>query len=150
MTHAIKFFRRLLGSTQGSTVTEFALITPVFLLVLIGIVDLGAVIRDKVELNNAASTAARYVLNENYNQSYLADVAANGSALDAADITASTETVCGCAGGVAATCGGLCDDGQSPGTYMLVSISKTSEMILPYSGLFSDMTITGESRMRLD
>lgn len=150
MTNAFKFFRRLLGSSRGTSAIEFALITPVFLLLLVGIVDLGAVIRDKVELNNAAATAARYVLNENYNEAYLADIAANGSALDAADIAATIETVCGCSGGVAAICGDICDDGQSPGTYMLVSITKTSEMILPYSGLFGDMVLTGQSRMRLD
>ncbi len=143
------FFARLLGATEGTSAIEFALIAPVFLLVLVGIVDLGAVIRDKVELNNAAATAARYVLNENYSEANLVDVATGGSALDSADITATIQTVCGCSGGVAATCGSVCDDGQAPGTYKVVTLTKVNEMILPYPG-FDDMTITGQSRMRLD
>ncbi len=144
-----KIISRLFGATDGTSAVEFALIAPVFLLVLVGIIDLGAVIRDKVELNNAAATAARYVLNENYSESNLVSVATSGSALDANDITATVSTVCGCSGGVSAQCGSVCTDGQAPGTYMLVDLTKVSTMILPYPG-FGDMTINGQSRMRLD
>lgn len=143
------FFRRLFGANEGVSAIEFALISPVFILILVGMVDLGAVVRDKIELSNAAATAARYVLNENYSEAYLVDVATSGSALDSADITAAVTTVCGCSGGVAATCGTTCVDGQSPGTYMVVSLSKASQMILDYPG-FSDLVISGQSRMRLD
>lgn len=143
------FFARLFGATEGVSAVEFALVSPVFILILVGIIDLGAVVRDKIELSNAAATAARYVLNENYSEAFLVDVATSGSSLDSADITATVTSVCGCSGGVAATCGSTCADGQSPGTYMVVSLSKISEMILTYPG-FDDITISGQSRMRLD
>jgi len=149
MRKSINLLRELLGSNDGASALEFALLAPVMLMVMVGIVDIGSVIRDKVELNNAAATAARYVLHEEYSENNLVGVATGGSALDADDVTAAVETVCGCAGGVVAVCGDDCADGEPSGRYMLVSLTKTNEMIIPYPG-FSDMDITGQSRMRLD
>ena len=144
-----QFLRALCGSNRGVTAIEFALVSPVLLTIMVGIVDIGAVIRDKIELNNAAATAARYVLHEDYSENNLISVATSGSALDPADITAAVESVCGCAGGVAATCGDVCPDTQPAATYMVITLSKTNQMVIPYPG-FSDMAISGQSRMRLD
>ena len=52
----IKFLRR-----RGQAVVEFALILPIFVLILLATIYLGMFILDYVTLNAAASYAARYV-----------------------------------------------------------------------------------------
>ena len=52
----IKFFRR-----RGQAVVEFALILPIFVLILLATIYLGMFILDYVTLDAAASYAARYV-----------------------------------------------------------------------------------------
>jgi len=44
---------------RGSTVVEFALVLPVLLLLLFGIVDFGIVLYDKAVITNASREAAR-------------------------------------------------------------------------------------------
>jgi len=49
-----------MGSEQGQTLVEFALILPILLLLVIGIFDFGSAFNSKNELNFLANTAARY------------------------------------------------------------------------------------------
>jgi Flp pilus assembly protein TadG len=49
-----------LGSEQGQTLVEFALVLPILLLLVIGIFDFGTALNQKNELNFLANTAARY------------------------------------------------------------------------------------------
>jgi Flp pilus assembly protein TadG len=57
--------RRLLGDQRGQSMVEFALISPVFFLILVGIVDLGQGFFQYQQLNNAVSEGARVAT---YNQ----------------------------------------------------------------------------------
>ena len=49
-------------SPRGQSIVEFALILPVFLYLLLGVVDIGRVIFYQSLVNNAARDAARYAL----------------------------------------------------------------------------------------
>jgi Flp pilus assembly protein TadG len=67
MRRFIKRFRNLLATrdNDGVAALEFALITPVFVLVLAGIVDLGGVVSAKFRLDTAVAAASNYVLVNN-------------------------------------------------------------------------------------
>lgn len=56
---------RRLGGERGQSMVEFALITPVFFLILVGFVDLGQAFYQYQQLNNAVSEGARVAT---YNQ----------------------------------------------------------------------------------
>jgi Flp pilus assembly protein TadG len=49
-----------LGSARGQSVLEFALVAPVLLLLLVGVVDLGHALRSSVVVINAAYVGARF------------------------------------------------------------------------------------------
>jgi Flp pilus assembly protein TadG len=49
-----------LGSEQGQTLVEFALILPILLLLVVGMFDFGSAFNQKNELNFLANAAARY------------------------------------------------------------------------------------------
>lgn len=57
-----RFRQRALADTRGASAVEFALITPIFLLVLVGIIDFGGVLFTEFGLNAAISAAADFAL----------------------------------------------------------------------------------------
>lgn len=60
-----RFMRK--KSEKGQAMVEFALILPVLLLIIAGIIDFGLIYNQKVLANNASREAARYVA-VNYNE----------------------------------------------------------------------------------
>jgi Flp pilus assembly protein TadG len=67
MRDTIKRLGELLGSRHddGIAALEFALVTPVFVLILAGVVDLGGVVSAKFRLDTAVAAASNYVLVNN-------------------------------------------------------------------------------------
>jgi Flp pilus assembly protein TadG len=53
------------GSERGQSLIEFALILPVLLLLLLGVLDMGRAVADNVALTNAAQQGARYSILNN-------------------------------------------------------------------------------------
>jgi Flp pilus assembly protein TadG len=67
-TSVVSFLRRLgLGSNQGSELLEFALVVPLLLVFVVGIIDFGSAYNLKQQLNNAAREGARYAANQSSN-----------------------------------------------------------------------------------
>ena len=57
-----KSIRRKLKREDGQSMVEFALILPVFLLILCGIIDFGWLFYNQLSLNNACREGARYAV----------------------------------------------------------------------------------------
>lgn len=58
--------RRRLGASRGQSLVEFALVFPVFLLLLCGIVDVSNVFYTEMSVQNALRQAARYAITGNH------------------------------------------------------------------------------------
>ena len=54
--------RRLLRRRDGTAAVEMALISPMMLILLAGIIDFGRAYRDEIELSSAVAAAAQYAL----------------------------------------------------------------------------------------
>jgi len=65
---------------RGQTLVEFALVLPVLLLLLFGVIEFGATFHAWLTLEHAAREAARYAATGQYNEAYCAEV---GALLDA-------------------------------------------------------------------
>ena len=132
--------------------TEFALIAPIILLVLIGMVDAGLYINTQMKLENAARAAAEFVYLggdvADIEQSVLAqtDFAdAETGALN--NVTASADFVCECSGGVAASCDGGCDGYTR--RFVEVVLSMKYKTIFPYPGLPDVIDLKGSVRYQV-
>ncbi|MDH4317090.1 MAG: pilus assembly protein [Desulfobulbaceae bacterium] len=55
----MKFLRKLIASQQGVSAVEFALILPLLLFILFGIIEFGVVLFDKAVVTNASREGAR-------------------------------------------------------------------------------------------
>ena len=54
--------RQCLGDEEGTSAVEFALIAPVFVLLLLGTIDIGGAIYDRFALSGAVSAATQYAI----------------------------------------------------------------------------------------
>jgi hypothetical protein len=58
--------RKWFGRSDGQTLVEFALVLPIFLLIVMGVFELGRAITYWHDLNNTAQVAARYAVVNRY------------------------------------------------------------------------------------
>jgi len=82
----LRIRRGLAGDERGMALVEFALLAPVFCLLLAGVIDLGGVLFTKFKLDAAVSAGA------NYAQLNAANVSSTGGASLASDIATLVET----------------------------------------------------------
>jgi Flp pilus assembly protein TadG len=94
MTDRLRLFRRLLADRRGATMLEFALVVPVLLAMLLGIVMLGMVFLAQAGLRSAVEDAARYatIWPRPSQTAIEARIAARRFGMDPANIVAPTIT----------------------------------------------------------
>jgi len=129
--------RRLLRDGKGQSLVEFALILPILMFIVFGIVDFGLGIRSYVSLTNATREGARFASVGNVAGSFPADC--NGSTnttvvgrvcvaiegMDLSDVTGVTVTY---------------PDGQTPGESVVVEADYTYHFISPLGAMASFFT----------
>ncbi len=134
------YFRK---ARKGGAAVELAILFPVILLLLIGIVDYGRVFYTWVTVSNAARAGAEY---GGQNQGYQQDTAnmrlvAQADGNEAGTLTLTPTWFCECAG-AGAGCGGFCPGGAAPEVYVKVIASKSVNMFFAFPGLPSTVTIS--------
>lgn len=145
-----KIFTRI--GTAGSAAIEFAIIAPVLLLLLVGVVELGFGVHQAMQVQDAAEAGALYAGRHGWDQAGIAGAVV--SATGASDITADPAPVqfCGCptSSGIAeVNCSATCSDGNSAETYVRVSAAIPHVPIL--FGLLVPLpaVLTGEAVVRI-
>lgn len=137
------------ASQRGTALLEFALVTPLLLLLLAGILDYGQALSKSTAVANAARVGAAYAISS---PSRTADTAGiRSAAIDSAPgfsgLTVTSSRSCQCFGGSSITCGSSCGGGNAQ-MYVKVTVTATSAAIFNYSGLPFTGTVTGQAIMR--
>ena len=120
---------------RGIALIEFALVTPLLLLLLAGVLDYAMALRTAMCLADAARAGARYGSQSSTNSTDIAGMqaAAVNSAPDVAGITATAARSCRCTDGSTVSCSGSCAGGMQ--VYVTVTAQATSPTLFYYSGL---------------
>ena len=133
-----------MGTRRGTATIEFALIAPLFLLLLAGVLNYTMLMRTAIALADAARAGAQYGSLTSGNASDTAGMqnAAVNAAPDIGGVTATASKVCKCSDGSTVNCtGGTCTTGGVR-VYAQVTVRATVSAIfsysqLPYSGAVS-------------
>jgi Flp pilus assembly protein TadG len=139
---------------RGIAAIEFALIVPMLIMILIGVVDYGMFINQKMKLQDLARTATQYVVQGGSDANVMADIIQTSDFYKAAAakgqvITVATETLCECANAVAVSCTGTCTgSGNYVRHFYSATLSGTYKPLFVYPGIGSDLKLTGYSRMQ--
>ena len=142
---------------RGSVAIEIALLAPVLAALLLGSVDLGTFIFQKMQVQSASRAGAQFAIQSAGNADDAAGIAnaalASSSNLDAGT-SVQSESFCACGKDetpVSATtgCGGPCPDGGFPALSVRVTVSNTFTPIFPYPGIPDKILLQGQTAFRV-
>jgi Flp pilus assembly protein TadG len=136
-------------SEAGTAFIEFAVILPVLLLIVFGLVEVGRYAYFSIMVGNAARAGAQYGAQ---NMVTVRDASAIEQAAknDASAITlnATASYSCACSDGTTSTCSATDCTSSHRLTYVLVTTSGTFDSLLHFPGVPSSITVTSTAVMR--
>ena len=159
MLKITKFF----DNREGVAAVEFALIAPVIVFLLIGLIDYGVYMNQNMKLENTTRTAAAYLYEGGEAENLADDVYLPGNlgltdeTLD--DLETKVEYICECIDGDTADCDLGCadelvDEDSDEDTYMRKYLEVTLTMphapLISYPGLSQGLTMTGFVRLQVE
>jgi Flp pilus assembly protein TadG len=132
---------------RGAAAVEFALVVPFLILIMLGIVNFGAVIAQQLALSNAARQAARYAVTDGPDCSRIESEARDAVATVGMPKTAPTFTMTG--GGCPKPCTGSATRADQNVT---VTMKYNSSYIVPFPipGFPSSVNLEGKGQFRCE
>jgi Flp pilus assembly protein TadG len=138
---------RFVRNRHGGPAVAFALILPVLMLMVVGLIDFGAHMLDTTALRNAARAAVEYARVKPTDTAGIKAVAVQTGQLDPTTLTVTTTLICECSPGVAVQCTTQCQT-TAMQKYVKVDVAQPFTPIIPYPELLLPSTVTGEATLR--
>jgi len=160
-----RFAAALVRDRRGMSAVEFGVAAPVFLAILMPVVDLGRAYSQQIQIRQAVQAGALYASVNMYNtstwSSNVSSAVTNSTTL-AVSPTVGSET-CGCPNSTStdivshdtlATCGPSnggtnCSDGSRPGYYVTITGTLSYSPVMPYSILADPTTLSAQAVVRI-
>jgi Flp pilus assembly protein TadG len=146
---------RLARDRRGASAVEFALIAPMLLLLLAGVIDFSQYILQTMQVRAAAQAGADYAQRNGFNVTAIQNAVASATTLPTSGsdaLVVSTPTQASqCldkTGALVPATGPTCPAGGPAGTFVAVSAQKPFTPILNWPG-FSFAQIRGQSTVRI-
>lgn len=144
----------LVRDERGASIIEMAMVAPVLLTLLVGMVDISRAYSARLQLEQAAQRSIEKVMQYQASSSTYATLYTEAAA--AAEVPVSAVTVdywLECNGARAADYNGSCTSGQTYARYITVSVDKDFSPIFgtrffPGANADGTFTITGEAGLR--
>lgn len=141
----------IFGDVRGTSFVELGLILPIFMTMLLGVVDLSRAFSMKLQLEQAAQRAVERVQRENYDTDQEATIqaeAANGAGVATSAVTIDAWLECN---GSKVAFNGTCSAGQTMARYVTVKVQKnyTPLLSMKYLGGGSSLLLQNEAGIRV-
>jgi hypothetical protein len=156
----VKRLRRLAAvciSRSGAAAAEFALFTPIILVMTAGLIDYSKYIATRIELEQALRAGGQYALKDFLDAPTIRAAVAAATDLSPLTVTYSpaTDSFCECPDGTASLCPGspsymACAGGERPGLFVTIAGATTFDPIFAdLPGLSPNMTVSQELTLRV-
>ena len=145
------------ASRRGAVTVELALLAPIMALMLIGAIDYGTFIFQKMEVQNASQAGVQYAIQAtgNNEEATLIEAVVRAASDLPAGATVASENFCGCTDGsetatnASGGCPGDCAGGEFPALSIRVTVTNTYTSMFDYPGIDDTLTITGVTVMQV-
>ena len=142
----------ILTGESGQGLLEMALLTPILLLLALGVIELGRLAYFSIEVANAARAGAQYGSQSLVAASDNAGII-SATQSDAPDLTLSAITpgrYCSCAGGATSTCASTdCPSPDHRLVYVQVNATGILNTLFNYPGIGASFTVSRQAVMRV-
>lgn len=149
--------RPYFGDVSGIAAVEFAFLAPILLFILIGTIDVGLYMNDKMRLEAISRAAVEYLIVTRDEETVMEEVIAPyydslGEVGWEASFELETEMICECEGGEPVECAlGFCpDEGDYKRRFYQVNVTKTHDTLFVYPGFDAEIDLVGSAKMQLD
>ncbi len=140
---------RFMHERDGGSAVEFALMSPIFVVMFIGTVDVGLFLMERIQLHNAATAVAQYVV-QTENVDELPIVAAQTYEGTIAEIDVQTDFECECDDGIVDVCPANCAAGTYERRFVSVSLAGTYAPLFSYGPFLDSFDMVASVRTRTD
>jgi Flp pilus assembly protein TadG len=137
---------------RGVSAIEFAIIAPVFLIALIGTIDIGLGFYRQMQVQNAAQVGAQYAALHGFDGTDIANAITSATAYSAITASPAPSKFCGCvstSGVNVVDCASSWPGGAAAGSYVTASAQATYNTVLPYPLIPSSYTLSAASILRI-
>jgi len=141
---------RIFRDESGTSAVEFALIAPLLLFLVGGLVDLTRFISQRTQLDAAAQAGADYARAHGWDSAGIQTAVTGATSLAGVSAPApQLATACVSGQTLAPTTAGACPAGGPPGRFVTVQATKPFTRLTPLTGLVLPSTITSTALVRL-
>ena len=135
---------------RGTALVEFALVSPLLLLLLAGVLNYGQALRTATSVATAARSGAQYGSRNLANSLDTTGIrnAAVNSTPDIHNLTVTSQRTCQCSGGGAVSCSGTCTGGSME-VYVQVTAQAVTSSIFSYASLPFTGNTSSQATMRI-
>ena len=139
-------------SESGAAIVEMAVITPLLLVLALGVGDFGRVLYTAITLSHAARAGAAYGAQST---GYTGDTegiqqAADGEAQEIAPISVTSQRVCECTGGASVSCMvPNCGGYGPPRVFVEVTTTRTFQTLVPFPGVPATVALSRTAKVRV-
>jgi len=98
---------------KGIAAVEFAIIAPIMLIFLMGMVDYAVAVIHTMELESAARSGAQYAMFDSSSTALIQTTVQSSTNLNVANLNVTVATACECSDGAAVSCSGTCAVGTT-------------------------------------
>jgi hypothetical protein len=147
MSRLVRFWR----AQEGAAVAEFAMLLPVFLLLISGLYDGARLIYGALQVHAAAQAGASWARKNGWDLQGVTDAVAASSSI-AVSATPAPQLAVGCLSGkaiVGANAQGQCPGGQPAGGYVLVTAQAPFSPQAPWPAAFWPAVIRAQATVRV-
>ena len=137
----LRMMKKPIGDERGNAVVEFALIVPVLLIMIMGLVDAGRAIGANARLGNGVTAGLRYALSDSYATDAIAAAAMLGSRYASGEASVTVTRFCECPDGSAVACSDTCAAGFKR-IFVQVDMARTQPTVFSYPVIGSSVTVS--------
>jgi Flp pilus assembly protein TadG len=147
--------KRDYAGDAGTSLVEFALLLPILLILLLGIIEIGRYAEMSILVTNAARAGVQYGAQNLANAADLQGIqtaASNDAPAAVQQSQVSTSYMCLCTGtggNPGGTCPAACVPPGQEIVYLTVTTAGTYTSLFRYPGIPSPVTLTGTAQMRV-
>lgn len=146
--------RRFAHAESGASAVEFALILPVLGVMLAGTVDFSLAMWNQMQVGNAARAGAGYAVAYGYDSAKISTAITSATGATGVSASPAPAQSCGCPSGTSAitpmTCGAVCTNGATAGTYVTSSARSSYSLIFPWPGMSNPVSLSATTTVRIN